>query len=315
MGNSLNKEFTVKITRAVPENETDVYTYTFKCGNEPYNNVSDNISGHFYRGEVNIQESGGVHKDTCDIAIYGLSLNSLNAICFTWWDAIRKPDMRNKVEVIVEDTVIFQGDTYFINSDFSKAPDVCLRITGVVGYAISAIMLPNKDYTGWNILNMFEDLGKQAGMRVLISQSVNGLCPKLVLSGSLSNRIQKLGKELDIDVILTCGYIIVKKHDEAMPIFNSNSGVSITPTKLINKDHGMIGYPSFNNFGVNFSALFDPYIKTGQVVRIESIVPKVTGEYKIISKQSLLSSLPNGQWRSNYVATSLKASKKVKGAN
>ena len=311
MVNSLNKEFTVKITRAIPENETGTYTYTFRCGNIPYNNPSDNISGSLYRVEVNIQEAGGVFKDTCNVAIYGLSIESLNAICFTWWDAIRKVDTRNKVEIIVDDTVIFQGDTYFISADFSNTPDVCLRITGVVGYAISSIMLPNKDYTGWYISNAFEDLGKQVGMKVLISQNVTGICPRLVLSGSLENRIKTIGKALNLDVNLTCGYIIVKKHDEAMPMFKGASGTTATPTTVINKDTGMIGYPSFNNFGVNFSTIFDPYIKTSQVVRIESIVPKVTGEYIIISKQSLLSSLPNGQWRSNYVATSLK----VKGEN
>lgn len=303
MGNSLNKEFTVKITRAVPENETGVYTEVFRCGNIPYNNTNENISGNLYRGEVNIQEAGGVFKDTCDIAIYGLSLDKLNAITFTWWDSIKKVDPRNTVEVIVEGVTVFIGNTYFVRADFSNAPDICLRITGVVGTYISSIRPPNETYESIKIAEVFKLLGNKAGMGVLISPEIDGICPKITLSGSLLDRILKLGKELDLNVSVSCNFIRVGKHGEPLPEFTNSNALPVTK---ISKDNGMIGYPTFNEFGVNFSALFDPYLRTGQVVEIESIVPKVNGQYIVIAKNSLLSTLPNGQWRSNYVTTSLK---------
>ena len=91
-----------------------------------------------------------------------------------------------------------------------------------------------------------------------------------------------------------------------MPSFETEIGKSSAPVKKISKDKGMIGYPTFNEFGVNFSALFDPYLRTGQIVEIDSIVPKVSGQYIVIAKNSTLSTLPNSQWRANYVTTSIK---------
>lgn len=299
MENSLLKEFTVKITRAIPESETGIYTDVFKCSN-------DNSTGEIYRGQVDIQEAGGVFKDVCDIAIYGVGLDKLNQITFTWWDAIKKVDPRNTVEVIVEGVTVFVGNTYFVKADFSEGTEACLRITGVVGTYISSIRPPDEEYEGISISDLFKILGNKAGMDVLVSENANGICPKVILTGSLLSRIMELGKMLDLNVKISCNFIRVSKHGEPFPEFQNGNGYSSAPVKKISKDTGMIGYPTFNEFGVNFSAIYDPYLRTGQVVEINSIVPKVSGQYIIISKNSTISTLPNGQWRSNYMTTSIK---------
>ena len=331
----LNKRFVVEITRAIPESETGYNTYIFPCGNSiDKEDSSFGYSGQYYRGDVRITETQGAYKDNCNISIYGLSVDKLTELTFITWNPIKEVDPRNTVKVIVNDQTVYQGNTYRVFADFSEAPEVCLRITGVVGTYLASRPQQDTEIKATQqrtVGNVFTELGNLAGVNTVVNVSVkDNICPDITLSGSLYNQIATLAKSLGLQFDLAYGYLRVSSKDEVLGFSETDTigsesrstsskdevlGFSETDTigsesrstglPIINLTNGLVGYPVFNNRGVNFRAIFDPKIRPGNIIELDSIVPQVRGRYRVAAKSSTLSTLPNGQWIAEYVCNFL----------
>ena len=309
----LNKRFVVEITRAIPESETGYNTYIFPCGNSiDKEDASFGYSGQYYRGDVRITETQGAYKDNCNISIYGLSVDKLTELTFITWNPIKEVDPRNTVKVIVNDQTVYQGNTYRVFADFSEAPEVCLRITGVVGTYLASRPQQDTEIKATQqrtVGNVFTELGNLAGVNTVVNVSVkDNICPDITLSGSLYNQIATLAKSLDLQFDLAYGYLRVSSKDEVLGFSETDTiGAESKSTGLpvINLTNGLVGYPVFNNRGVNFRAIFDPKIRPGNIIELDSIVPQVSGRYRVAAKSSTLSTLPNGQWIAEYVCNFL----------
>ena len=74
---------------------------------------------------------------------------------------------------------------------------------------------------------------------------------------------------------------------------------------MVDPQHGLLGYPQFNNDGIEFNMIFDPNLKIGGLVKIESIVPRASGIWKITKINTKLeANIPNGgSWNSSVSAT------------
>ena len=300
MENSINREFAVKITRSIPEGTTTkTETQVFVCGNYVYGNNEE--VGYKYRGEAHISEECGVCRNICDISIYGLSLEKLNEFTFTWWEGLKKVSPLNTIEVIVEGETVFKGDTFFLQADFSNVPDVCLRITGIVGRYIGSIVPETKTFEGIKVSEAFKQVCQNYGMTVVVDPKVDTKVPKIVLSGSVLDRIQRLGKSLGLNVAITDNVVRVGEMNKQLPDLNSAN--ANFPVKEISKDTGLIGYPIFNDRGATFSMVFDPLVRSGSLIQLNSIVPKITNQYVLITKRSILSTLPKGQWKSECICS------------
>ena len=303
---TLNKRFTVEITKAVP-NTTDLFrTYTFVCGNYQRNSF-DKV----YNGALRITEACGIYRDNCDISIYGLRPEQLEELSFLVWNPTKEVDFRNTVRVFVDGVLIYAGNTYKVISDFTNAPNICLRIVGVVGTYISCLMAEeNKDVTGLTIKEAFTALGNLAGFKTVVSSKISGNCPRIILQGSVRDQIIQLAKDLNLNFSISCNYLRVAPFNEVLGFSESDTAGDLINAKNvpeISNKNGLVGYPSFSEVGVNFKTIFDPTLKTGHLVDLYSIVPKVTGRHLITSKTTTLSTLPNGQWSADYTTMFIKS--------
>ena len=62
----------------------------------------------------------------------------------------------------------------------------------------------------------------------------------------------------------------------------------------------MVGYPALNSKGMAVRTLFNPQIRLGGAVRVESSLPMATGEFTVFNFSHALSSqLPGGPWFTN----------------
>ena len=295
----LDRRFTIEITRAIPNSDSGYNTFVFNCGNNiDKEDESFGYKGQLYRAEVRITEMKGAYKDNCSISIYGLSLDKLTELTFITWNPIKEVDPRNRVKIKVDEQTIYEGHVYRVFSDFNEAPEVCLRITGVVGTYAAAVSKPSRVYLAnekRTFENIFTDLGNDIGVTTVFNEgSKDKLCPDITLkAGSVFNQIDTLAKSLNLQYKLGLDYLNVAAKDEVLRF--------TTEIHKINYTKGLIGYPIFNEKGVTFRAIFDPTLRPGNVIYLESIMPETSGKYEIHGKISTLSTLPNGQWAAEYV--------------
>jgi hypothetical protein len=85
----------------------------------------------------------------------------------------------------------------------------------------------------------------------------------------------------------------------------------------IDPEHGLIGYPSYTNFGIDFRCIYAPTLRKGGQVQIRSALPgaqssnpsfganaSANGLWNIYGlSHSLDSQIPNGLWESTVQAT------------
>lgn len=306
----LDRRFTIEITRAIPNSETGYNTFIFNCGNNiSKEDESFGYTGQLYRAEARITEVQGAYKDNCNISIYGLSIDKLTELTFITWNPVQEIDPRNSIKIIVDEQTVYQGNTYRVFADFSEVPEVCLRITGVVGIYAAALSKQSRVYLASEkrkIGDIFKELGNEIGVHTIVNQKIkDNLCPDITLkAGSVGSQIEALAKALNLQYNLDFGYLRVASKDEVLGFSENDTVGDLINSKdipVINYTNGLIGYPIFNEKGVTFRAIFDPILRPGNVIDLESILPKVSGRYVITSKSSTLSTLPNGQWVAEYV--------------
>ena len=58
----------------------------------------------------------------------------------------------------------------------------------------------------------------------------------------------------------------------------------------------MIGYPSFTQDGITCECFYNPRLQLGGQIKIESIVPRASGYWKITKLNHDLAAYTNGRW-------------------
>lgn len=94
-----------------------------------------------------------------------------------------------------------------------------------------------------------------------------------VLEGSPLDRLNYLAKITNINMIINNEGILLKEYASSV----DNTLIQVS------KDSGMIGYPTLDENGITFSCFFNPDIRTGAQIRMESIIKHATGIWQIYS--------------------------------
>ena len=94
--------------------------------------------------------------------------------------------------------------------------------------------------------------------------------------------------------------------DDEKVVLIKNHGTRKTQgsVPLINATNGMIGYPTFTNNGINVSTFFRPDLRIGANFKLETIVPRASGTWKITGlRHELCANDPGAQsWKTNITA-------------
>jgi hypothetical protein len=292
------KELTIKMTRPILEAapagayatdtliQTGTETREFACG----------LDG--YRAEVSIDEGGMPSKNSCDVTIYGLDEKTMSNFTSLVFLPPLIFDKRNRLEIYVnstEDTsssssLIFIGDIRKAYADYSSFPDVGFKIEGVFGLVRDLITREDLIVEGdrnTKVEDLFKSFAEEMGYG-FSNNGVSKTCPKIILQGTFREQLLQLAKATDVEIGFDYEKLCISPRD----------GVLINEAVPVNKGNGLIGYPSFNSNGVDFKTIFNPLIKVGGLVDINTVVPKASGKWYVNSKHTQLSTLPNGPWES-----------------
>lgn len=194
----------------------------------------------------------------------------------------------------------------------SGAPDVVLRVSGISdtqwlvdNVSIAKDQIKVKDLIDYCADTMGYTLNWAKGLRES-NEWLNKTLDTFSYTGSPMNLLARINEMCGGNVIGDRHLQISANNDE-LYVWSMNQ----KPDKsilLINKNTGMLGFPTPTAWGAKVTTLFNPSIKCGDVVRIESDRVKIcNGDYFVIAATH------EGEIRGNNFTTTLTCTR-VEGA-
>ena len=247
---------------------------------------------------VDIQKQGGDERPSCTVTIGNLNIDvvkQLTTLSFRPLQRFKNQITINAGEVGKQLQTIFIGDFENAYGEFQNAPTMNLMVKAIAAQHGALMATPATSVDGTEqVAKLMEQWAVEAGC-TLENKGVNASVKNVVYRGSPVDKAKTLARDVGIDLIIDDGKFIITPNGQAV------DGNAV----LIDPKHGLLGYPALSNDGIEFNMIFDPNVKIGGLVKIESIVPRASGIWKVTKIITKLEAyVPNGgSWNSSVSAT------------
>ena len=247
---------------------------------------------------VDIQKQGGDERPSCTVTIGNLHIDvvkQLTTLSFRPLQRFKNQITVNAGEVGKQLQTIFIGDFENAYGEFQNAPTMNLMVKAIAAQHGALMATPATSVDGTEqVAKLMEQWAVEAGC-TLENKGVNASVKNVVYRGSPVDKAKTLARDVVIDLIIDDGKFIITPNGQAV------DGNAV----LIDPKHGLLGYPAFSNDGIEFNMIFDQNVKIGGLVKIESIVPRASGIWKVTKITTKLEAyVPNGgSWNSSVSAT------------
>lgn len=260
----------------------------------------DTVEFEDFRAVVEIQLQGGMTFPTSRATIFGISrdvMDRLTAINF-----LNLEFMRNSMRIDAMDdygqwVTVFFGEIFSAQPDYNSMPQVPFVVEAQSG--LLGILAPKNPATypgSRKVSEIMDVLAKEMGLR-LENNQVESVLVDQTLAGTTADKIRRVAEAANID------YWIAPE-EGILAIAPKNFPRKSEPI-LFSKETGMIGYPKKMRTGIEVNAIFNPSLRNGCKIKVESDVPSCNGEWYALNQTILLSSeLPGGQWQTTIFASS-----------
>lgn len=241
---------------------------------------------------VDVQKNGLPEKHTAKISIANLKLEDMEQMTFLAFRPLQS--RKNKIMVEAgnkgEDlAVVFKGDITSSFPDFSNAPDVSFEIEAMTaGWSYRLSESPTSVDGEASAPALIEQFAKSAGFG-FINNGVEATVRNATYTGSPVQKAQQVANEINVELLIDDENFTIQSWDNPR-------GDAV----LLKDNTGLVGYPSFTSEGVSARCFYDPKLRIGGQVKIESIVPKASGYWKITKLTHSLSAYTTGDWISSF---------------
>ena len=266
-------------------------------------NGSNQVTFNGFRATVDVTMAGWHTNGSAVMRIWGLSQSLMNAVTTLTWAPLSINE-KNIVEVWAVDggveTLVFKGDIVNAWGDYSGMPDVCLFIQTSTCYNLQVQpALPTSYNDAISVEVVLRQLADKMGLILEVTPTISKMTiDRPYLQGSLIDQLRQLINATDLRYSLTADILSAYTKDEY------RSGGTFAP--VINPDTGLMGYPIFDNNGVNFKCYYNPAIANGGAIKVESSVTRASGTFAVTAIDYHLSSLmPGGPWFMEVICTNV----------
>lgn len=247
---------------------------------------------------VRVTKKGAPDLPEAEVTLHGLGLDMMEQLTSL---TFLKNARQNNILVIeagyTEDTIaqIYRGEITKASADFNATPDVTFIIESKSGSYPSVIPQSPISVKGQQpAIEVIKQLASQIGYNV----ENNGITTSIsntYIQGSPIQKIKTIANSINADLIIDDNTIVVTPRGQ--PRRNG-----ITPE--LSKDNGLIGYPTFTDEGLQVVCFFNPELRIGGMIRIDTIVPKAKGTWKIteFSHELEVNDSSSATWRSSFNA-------------
>lgn len=263
-----------------------------------FQNGANQITVEGLPTSVEIQKQGGDERPSCTVTIGNLNIDvvkQLTTLSFRPLQRFKNQITVNAGEVGKQLHTIFIGDFENAYGEFQNAPTMNLMVKAIAAQHGALMATPATSVDGTEqVSKLMEQWAVEAGC-TLENKGVNASVKNVVYRGSPVDKAKTLARDVGIDLIIDDGKFIITPNGQAV------DGNAV----LIDPKHGLLGYPAFSNDGIEFNMIFDPNVKIGGLVKIESVVPRASGIWKVTKITTKLEAyVPNGgSWSSSVSAT------------
>ena len=285
---------TVKVTRPDAQGAEQALAYTFG-----WNEQAPDDPGH--RMSILVGQGGGVWGQA-KVSIFGVPLESMNKIARLWLEVLT-PTMNDAMEIDVWDgsnyVPFFRGVITWSAVNASGAPQVALEIEASDAMAAQLSIAPPYSQEGpVDLREAITTILKPAGLEVEFAQSLPAYpVQKVYAEGTAMQQAETLMRQFP-----ELSYYINLQRFLVRPVNGPLGGDPIP----VNKNTGMIGYPTYSTSGVQLATLFDPRIRPGLALDIQTIFDFVnrTKWVAAVLQHTLQPNTPGGQWMTQIAAQS-----------
>jgi len=244
------------------------------------------------RTSVSIQAACGDAQGQLQLQIFGLPLSTINEL--TTIGPIMQQRRNNRVAVYAGNEgdsnswpMVYEGSIFAAYGDFQSAPEVVFNIMALSAAFEAVQTTKPRSYKGSvDVAVIMEEL---AGVmkKDFENNGVSVMLENRTFNGSPFTQVKEAAWAADIYYTIDNGKLAIWPKDK----FRSGD-----PAK-INAKNGMVGYPAFSSQGIVITSLFNPNIRLGGRVEVDSdltVAKGIWNVYRII--HAIESETPNGQW-------------------
>lgn len=251
--------------------------------------------------DAEISKPGGKEKPKCTLKIYNLPLDDMQVLTTLAFDplAVKK----NRLTLMAGDadgmSQAFAGDITSAVPRFAADASSIFEVTAITGYVASVTPVRPLTAAGaQDVATLLQGLARQMGF-AFVNRGVSVTVRNIALVGGPMEQARQLADEARIDLILDDGEMIVAPRGK----LRQDDAEGSTP--VLKDRTGLIGFPGFDAKGVVARCLYEPRLLLGGPVRIESMVPKASGLWRITSVSHKLQANYGGAtaWETSFKAT------------
>lgn len=206
---------------------------------------------------------------------------------------------RNKINVSAGEgktlSVIFKGEIINAWADFNAAPSPTFTIEANCGLFPALIPQPPISVNGnQTVAGLIDQISKEIGY-TLENNDITASIKDCIIEGDPVTKMRRIAGAVGANLIFD--------DDKVVLVENTESG-RLRIYSLINAMNGMIGYPTFSNNGINVTTFFRPDLRIGANFKLETIVPRASGTWKITGlRHELSANDPGAQaWKTSITA-------------
>ena len=258
--------------------------------------------------DAEVSKPGGKEKNKCTLKIYNMLLSDMETLTTLAFDPLAVKN--NRLTLLAGDGTImsqvFQGDITSAVPAFSGDASSVFEIQAVTGYV--ATVTPKKTLTGagsQDVAQMLQRLAGQMGL-TFKNRGVEGVqLRNVAFVGGAHEQAKEIAEAARIQMILDDGEMIIAPQGKLRSDDAEGSTPVLRGESEGKRGTGLIGFPSFDAKGIACRCYYEPKLQIGGPVRIESIVPKASGLWRVTSLSHSLQA-NHGQaakWETNFKAT------------
>jgi hypothetical protein len=236
-----------------------------------------------------IEENGGPDQSFANLSIYGLPMSLMNQL--TNVGAKYNFVLLNGMTILAGDAsgmnLVFEGQIHQAFMSGQGIPDAFLHVSARPGYySQMKPVLPLSVKGSGDVATMMSSLAKQMGF-AFENSGVTARLANPYYWGTAWQQAAMIARDAGIDWSIDRGTLVIM--DPSKPREGD--------VPLISRDTGMVGYPTFDQALVIVTALYNPAVKRGGAIEIQSDMTAANGKFTVNNVvYELESQTPGGRW-------------------
>lgn len=220
-----------------------------------------------------VTKAGGQELNKMSLSIMNLSLEKMEQLTFLGFRPLQS--FNNVVTLHAgefEDYhLVFIGEITSAFADFQSDSIVSFKVEAIEGIYPLKMATPATSVQGSvQIDQLMAKFAGEAGYG-FENNGVSGSVSNSIFNGDPITKAKRLERQTGIKLIIDNNKFIIQPRGEA------RSGT----TPYLSKENGLLGYPRFNNDGIDLNALYDKNFQLEGLITVDSIVPKASGIWRI----------------------------------